>query len=291
LDRWPLRLIYLRLIELCGRVFVLPAVVIYFVEYIPISNSPAFAASLMLFVIIVAIVVFLRELFGIRSNFYDAMRNLSEKCNAPDLRVSDLSWVEAMMMNLFYFKTLSISKFLISDYLQKNGTFPVKVQKPLHLKNLSSLVSLLQGQHKAEQGKSNGKRSSTGLPLLRILQTSPTSLFHSEAKAKSATAANLPRRKGWEMFLNGELESGGYTEDDFQLVQNELLHSSNTLHTLPPQQQQQRRQQQQQPQNESLEMEMTSRPATSRSSVSSSSYSQSKKHRQTHRIDSDDEEG
>ncbi len=299
LDRWPLRLIYLRLIEICGRVFVLPAVIIYFVEYIPVSNDPIYDTLLMAVSLFIAGCIFIREMFGLRSNVYDAMRNLTEKCNAADLRVSDLSWVEALAMNLFHFKTFSFTKLLISDYLQRNGAFPVKVRKPLHLKNLSSLMSLLEGRFKAEELKTSKVRnkSQSGLSLSHILQTkSASSRFPEghesetdieESREKHGTGL-YPRRNGWELFLNGEMESNGYTEDDFQLVQNELLvqssqsqrshsHSSNgsARSTTPL---------------KGVEMEMTSSPYhSSKQSSANNSGKQSPFRHNNAKIDSDDE--
>lgn len=252
LDRWPLRLIYLRLIEVSGRVFVLPAVVIYFVVYIPVSSNPAYGEALMALSIVVATIILVRELFGVRSNVYDAMRNLTIKCNAPDLRVSDLSFVEALAMNLFHFKTLSTSKLLISDYLHKHGAFPIKVRKPLHLKNLSSLVSLLEGRFKAEKTKTaQGRRkveSQSGLRLSRIMQPASSAsgadgLGVTDMETGGSAVDSViddsglrqPRRKGWELFLmHGQLENAEFTEDDFTLVQNELhAASSGTPDALP----------------------------------------------------------
>lgn len=279
LDRWPLRLIYLRLIEVSGRVFVLPAVVIYFVVYIPVSSNPAYGEALMAVSIAVAVVILIRELFGVRSNVYDAMRNLTIKCNSPDLRVSDLSFVEAFAMNLFHFKTLSTSKLLISDYLHKHDAFPIKVRKPLHLKNLSSLVSLLEGRFKAEKTKTaQGRRkveSQSGLRLSRIMQPASSAaggdgrgVADMETGASAADSVLdengllQPRRKGWELFLmHGQLENAEFTEDDFTLVQNELHSASNGASASGSSTSR----------SAGVEMEMTTRPLSSRTASAADS--------------------
>lgn len=194
LDRWPLRLMYLRVIELAGRVFVLPAVSIYFAEYIPISSDKSVPDLIIILSTLVSFSILVRELFGLRSAFYECMRKLTEKINNPELRVEAVSFIEAFAMNMFFLKTFSFTKVLISQHLHKYGDFPIKARQPLHLRNLSSLMSLIDGQNH-DQTIQHRKGSVRKLRLSKIGLFGPD-LEESEVEARLQELREMNEKSG-----------------------------------------------------------------------------------------------
>jgi hypothetical protein len=79
-DRWPLRIIYIRLIEFFGRVALVPFIVGYLITTInfPASSDYIIRATVTALVIF-GIFVFLREYAGVVSSFTSAWKKLRDK--------------------------------------------------------------------------------------------------------------------------------------------------------------------------------------------------------------------
>eukprot|EP00981_Chlorochromonas_danica_P009428 scaffold2678_cov236-Ochromonas_danica.AAC.3 len=96
-DRWPLRLVYLRILECAGRTVVLPFVTAYFVFAMPsaLGDSPSHEAlRKAIFAIVVAGsgIIFLRELTGLYAAWIRALTLLVAKINAKDTTFGVISF-------------------------------------------------------------------------------------------------------------------------------------------------------------------------------------------------------
>jgi hypothetical protein len=140
-DRWPLRAIYLRLLELLGRCLMLPIVFFLFTDTV-IPDQKKVGRNIVLIAVSISVVIFSREYFGVKSVFFEAVQKLLEKINAPGLSIKELSSIEAIVVNLWVFKTFSWSKIPISDHLINKGPITADVYSPVHLKHAATLRSL-----------------------------------------------------------------------------------------------------------------------------------------------------
>ena len=116
-DQWPLRILYLRLIETIGRVVVFLIVVVYFIKMISPNESTKVIMYSISFIICISTAC--RELFGLRSATFLSLHNLLEKVKNPSTTVADISSIETLVFNIWKFKTLSLTKVHISEFVWK----------------------------------------------------------------------------------------------------------------------------------------------------------------------------
>ena len=116
IDRWPLRLIYLRLLEMMGRICVPITIIFYFQATI---NYFVPASNVIVTVVVVTLTGLLtfRETFGLRASFEHALDKLFDKINAEECMVSDLSMPELYLLNFLLFKKFSKEPELLSKLL------------------------------------------------------------------------------------------------------------------------------------------------------------------------------
>jgi hypothetical protein len=221
IDRWPLRYLYLRCIELFGRVFVFPAVVIYFASDIPLFLTPSLPYILLSIVLIIAITIFIRECFGLRAAWDMSINALFMKCNTPEITVGEISWVEAFVLNRISFGKWSISKVFISEYLHRYGEFPLKKRRPLHLRNLASLMSLLDSQQ-SDIEESEAQTTTTTKNMTTKMK---------KKQHQQRSSSSLPRLRLSRIFRTAQQELA-FTEDDFQQYMGQSS-SSSSIPSIP----------------------------------------------------------
>lgn len=110
LDRWPLRIIYVRLIELVGRVGVFPAVVFYYLSAMPeqgYGHSQRDAAIVT--VSVVSFTILCREIFGLRYSWNQAMKLLSEKIQAKQQPRKERNMLTKQQSNMSGMSSISVS--------------------------------------------------------------------------------------------------------------------------------------------------------------------------------------
>lgn len=127
-DVWPLRRIYARCFELTGRTFLVPGVIIYFFSEMQILDT-ATTSGIIGIIIFIFFTIFIKELSGARSTTYGVMRRITAKFNEPDLRTSDVSFMEILAMNLWHFRRFSLSIEQIQHHLETHGAFQTR-KKP-----------------------------------------------------------------------------------------------------------------------------------------------------------------
>lgn len=141
-DRWPLRPVYLRCIEMVGRCCVPPIVLYYFALTVQFDSSDH-GAAVILAAIAVSLAIFSREIFGVRATYIQCMLALVDKVNQPETTAKDLSSPETLALNIWVFKDMSFSKIWISRHLAEHGRISIEVSPDLALRNIFSLNSLL----------------------------------------------------------------------------------------------------------------------------------------------------
>lgn len=162
-DRWPLRAIILRLIETLGRVFILPFIVCYFVTLILASSDPSTANALLAVTIIACALVFIQEMFGLRSTVHRSINNLIAKVNNPSLTVNELNTVEIMVLNYLKFRKVSSSPYLIAQELAERGSIS-SYRQSISVKNLvqaKEFISPRGDGNKSTDERVNSARSPT----------------------------------------------------------------------------------------------------------------------------------
>lgn len=160
-ERWPLRPVYLRCIELLGRCCVPPVVLYYFSTTVQFATAEH-GTGVILAATAVSLAIFSREIFGVRAIFLDCMLMLVDKVNQPDIIAKDISAPEAFALNMWMFNDMTFSKLRISRHLQQFGKFEVDTVINVTLKNAFSLNSLLGGHMQSNISSQHAKQP---LPL------------------------------------------------------------------------------------------------------------------------------
>jgi hypothetical protein len=189
-DRWPLRAIILRLIEFCGRVFILPFIVIYFLRMITFEDALFTSEALIGVTVAVSVIIAVQECFGVRVAVIRAIDALIAKVNDADTTVNDLSLAEILVLNWMQFHILSWSKLLVAKELQDKGELTRFSVAALQIKHLAQVNDLL-----TSSGSSSGNVGhipSSSSPIssqrhsisVKALQNAKRDALSSAAKAK-----------------------------------------------------------------------------------------------------------
>lgn len=125
-EEWPLRLIFLRLIECTGRVLLFPLIILYYMLQINTFNS-----SLLLTMFIGVSTIGLREFFGLLKVTRVSIKKLLEKANNKDLKILDFSKLEIFILNLLLFQKFSVSFRFIANNLSEQGELTIKTKRDL----------------------------------------------------------------------------------------------------------------------------------------------------------------
>jgi hypothetical protein len=142
-SRWPLRKIYLILIELVGRTSLPPAIIGFFLQTIKFGRADS-RAFILVVTVLYSIIVFIRESFAVKRVWEEALRDLMEKVNKPELEEHQFSTPEALVINMKAFGILSTSRYRISKELAETGKIefmPRKVRP--QLRNIYNMDVLL----------------------------------------------------------------------------------------------------------------------------------------------------
>lgn len=160
LDRWPLRIVYLRLLECTGRTFVLPAIILYYMNEIPDTLSKSTQDVVVGMVFAATSIILFREYFGLRSSWKSALRGLIDKVNHEDTVVKDLSWVEIFVLNVWKFGVFSTSPHLLGKFLQNQHKLEVDMTDDVKLRNLGVITDILHASPRA--GRHDVQKSLSG---------------------------------------------------------------------------------------------------------------------------------
>lgn len=139
LDRWPMRIFYLRVVECVGRTGILPAIVLYFFQEIPAGANAEGKTAIIAVIITATGIIFIRELFGLKSSWKHSMILLIEKVNAEETLVTDLSWVEILVVNITRFHEFSTSPMHIGKVLQSKDKLAVDFVSNVRLRNIAQV--------------------------------------------------------------------------------------------------------------------------------------------------------
>lgn len=106
-DHLPMRMVYARLLECFGKVFVIPVVFFFFAYKFPPFLSYHFRVVLAILVLCFAIMVAMREYTGLRRTLKDALVFIRNKIEKP--AGHELSTIEVATFNYFTFGVCSRS--------------------------------------------------------------------------------------------------------------------------------------------------------------------------------------
>eukprot|EP00981_Chlorochromonas_danica_P009535 scaffold2721_cov181-Ochromonas_danica.AAC.13 len=144
-DRWPLRQVYLRILECFGRTVLLPFIVCYFLYIMP-SAFGTYSSRLHIRKAIVGVVlalssiIFLREAAGLYAAWVHALELLIAKVNAKETTVHDLSWIECLVVNIWKFEVISVSPQFLIFVLQHREEVDLGFKRRLSLRQESFLL-------------------------------------------------------------------------------------------------------------------------------------------------------
>ena len=137
-DQWPLRIWLMRCIEFAGRTFVFPSVIIYYLtemKDVPLTTKYTMLAVVLSMTFLIAT----REFLGVRKAFFVSLGGLLEKINAKDVKIDQLSKLEILIFNFWYFSRITTKLDLIAEYLHKVGDFDDPARHTLDLRNVYAL--------------------------------------------------------------------------------------------------------------------------------------------------------
>lgn len=143
-ETWPLRVVYLRLIEMFGRCFTPPAIIFYFLGTIEFGSQSVRNAMIVVVVTSMSILL-VREVYGVRSAYYHAIEKLTDKFNRPGLTTKQVSKVEIVTMNHYFFNKWSTELDDIANALNTKGDLHFEKPTSIMLKNMSSLARVMVG--------------------------------------------------------------------------------------------------------------------------------------------------
>lgn len=123
-ENWPLRGVFLRLIECVGRVLLFPLILLYYMLQI---NT--FSYSILFTMVIGVTAIGLREAFGLSKAIRVSTKKLVEKANNTELKIVDFSKLEIVILNLLLFGKFSFSFRLIANNLLKQGELVLKTKR------------------------------------------------------------------------------------------------------------------------------------------------------------------
>lgn len=105
-EKWPFRAVIIRLIELTGRIVVIPLSVSFFTQTFNDDDlHDEFEIMLYIFLVVFSLVL-IRELFGVRKSISLAMICITNKIDLGEL---PCSWVELWAINLYYFRVIDFT--------------------------------------------------------------------------------------------------------------------------------------------------------------------------------------
>lgn len=116
-DRWPLRILYLRILEVVGRISVPLTIILYFQSTIKYITDPTSEVFLFIVLIISAVLLGIRESFGIKASFRMSVIKLLDKINNHHCKLNDLSNIEILFLNFLLFHKYSFSPIELSKLL------------------------------------------------------------------------------------------------------------------------------------------------------------------------------
>jgi len=160
-DKWPLRLIYLRIIETIGRCAVPPIIIGYFFQNIDIAQVPREDACLAA-VIVICVGVFFQECYAIRQTYREAVHKLVIKMNNPETTVRETSRLERLLINYLVFNRISTESMYISEMLATKGAIRYDVKVDMLMKNEFSLANLTGKKTKKLKTKSQRMKAVFG---------------------------------------------------------------------------------------------------------------------------------
>jgi hypothetical protein len=207
LKQWPLRLIYVRLFDMMGRVALFPVVMSIYVSNIKQAFSPSAKQIVLALSFTAAGIIFIREINGVKKVYREALVNLVAKVNHPETKVNELSTIEVMVFNLWMFNSFSSSVIHISSYLHSRGDFArpdsgrieVRELYPQHLekirssidqrggfeddgdgvlRKMSSMLPSIYPRRKATDADADTNRNDSVSPSNIIANVSPPSQIH-----------------------------------------------------------------------------------------------------------------
>jgi hypothetical protein len=103
---WPLRKLYVRIVEFLGRVVIIPSVVAYFLSAFPnnlVTETKNFLISI---TVICFTAIVIREYPGVSKSYKTALQKVEEKLNSDEAK--KISKIEALFYNLNYHKKFSL---------------------------------------------------------------------------------------------------------------------------------------------------------------------------------------
>lgn len=145
IEQWPLRILYMRLLETFGRVGVFPIAIICFLVGIDGIDKKT-VLTMLVMIITCTSIIFTRELFGISKAWRLAWAGLLEKVNNPELRVQELSKAEVLVLNTLLIGRLTFKLHHISDALLK-GPLEGREKGGVSVKHINTLNKLLYGEN------------------------------------------------------------------------------------------------------------------------------------------------
>lgn len=173
-DDRPLRSIVLRVIEFCGRVFILPLVTFYFIKQIK-SGSDKSREILLDCILTLTAAIFMKEIFGLAKVFRVAQDSLIKKANNPDSTLADFSPSEILYLNLTMFKSLSRSPELLMKHIDEHGELEAPVRDSMSRVSLHNLKEFHKEMEMMNIRKSVTSSPFRGSEVLRRFAGAPSS--------------------------------------------------------------------------------------------------------------------
>lgn len=115
-EMFPAKMIFLRVIEMLGRISIIPIVLFYYLHQMK-QQPDATTTTFTIIGIAFPIIVFCREITGIYSTFRHSLRKIILKASDPNTTIEKMSYIELFLINWNVFHVISFDVIRISQRL------------------------------------------------------------------------------------------------------------------------------------------------------------------------------
>lgn len=166
-EKWPLRKLYMRFIEMIGRVALPPIIIGYFFYNISFANESN-QILMLTFICCLSGIHFYQESGKAWRVWRYSLQEIINKVNQPNITIKDISWLERLILNYLLFNMISIDSIYLSKLINEKGEIKLIDKKNhMELRKEFQLTNLLHGSNNdgVIGGVGGGTNSTTSIGL------------------------------------------------------------------------------------------------------------------------------
>ncbi len=127
--QYPLRLLFVRILEIAGKTFIIPGVFIYFLVSFDYGTK-AFRESIITILVTICSIILFRELAGFKGDISKGIAGIEKKIEAiktdKDYENISIHAAEIIVLNLYYFKKFSMDLKMYNANIQNINAYKLE---------------------------------------------------------------------------------------------------------------------------------------------------------------------